>query len=257
VSERVLLARRASGRDHAVVFDGDHLRIEGGFALRRRVPYRAVNGLERVAPWLWLGVGVVPAALGGHDVPPERLDAVERELRARIAALPEGAERIARVDRRRPGARRVPWLSVGGVLVGSLVWLPGAAAPLAVATHLLFCLAFALVVEGWLGRGSVLVGAGAGLLAAHALAAGAAGAAGMTPPALSAAWIGLLGFARTVRAAELPVLTRGAIDTAALVAVGFCALALGSGVSPRLLFTAALGGFASGALTLRRPTPDR
>jgi hypothetical protein len=257
VSERILLARRTSGCDYAVVFETDRLCIEGGFALRRRIPYAAVGGLERLGGWLWLGVGLAPTALGGRDVPAERLAAVERELRTRIAALPEGAERIARLDRRGRSVRAVPWLSLGAALAGSLALLPGAAQPLPLTAWLLLSLGFGVVVEGWLGLGAAIGSAFAGLGAAYVLgdstpAAGAAAA--LMPQLVSAAWIGLLGFARTLREAELPVLTRSVIDTVLLIALGFSAVALASGSHPRLLLLAALGGFASAALVLPRRT---
>jgi hypothetical protein len=251
VSGRVLLARRTSGTDYAVVFESDGVCIEGGFALRRRVPYRAVSGLERHGPWLWLASGLVPTALGGRDVEPERLDGVERELRRRIGALPAGERRLARLDRRRPSDRRVPWVSVGATLAAGVALLPGTDEPLALAASLLLFLAFGLVVEGWLGLGPALVSAGAGLLAAQGIVSGMGGAGVATPQLVSAAWIGLLGFTRVLREAELSVLTRSAIDTAALVAVAFFAVALVSGTSPRLLLASALAGFVSGALVPR------
>jgi hypothetical protein len=259
VSERILLARRTSGRDYAVVLETDQLRIEGGFALRRDIPYRVVHGLERYGSWLWLGVGFAPAAFGGRDVPAERLAVVERELRTRIAALPEGAERIARLDRRGRSVRSVPWLSLGAVLAGSLALLPSAAEPLPLTAWLLLSLGFGVVVEGWLGLGAAIGSACAGLGAASVLGdwtSVAGAAAPLTPQLVSAAWIGLLGFARTLREAELPVLTRSVIDTALLIALGFSAVALASGTHPRLLLLAALGGFASAAFALPRRTTD-
>jgi hypothetical protein len=170
--------------------------------------------------------------------------------------MPAGAKRVARLDGRGPSVRRVPWLSASAVLAGALALLPGSEEPLTVITALLLCLAFGLVVEGWLGLGPALGSAIAGFAAAWGLVGLTSGGGAVTPQLLCAAWIGLLGFARTLREAELSVLTRGAIDTAALVAVAFSVVALTSGTPPRLLLAPALGGFLSGALLWRRRTPD-
>jgi hypothetical protein len=247
----MLLARRASGQDHGVVFGPDALRIEGGFALRRRIPYRSIRGLERAGAWLWLGAGFWPAALGGRDVAPARLDTVEAELRARVAALPGGARRLAAP--RAPRLHR-PWLAVAlaAAFVGAGLAL-GTEPPLALATDGLLLLAVGLVAERWLGHAPLLASGAAGVLAGGLVAFPAllAAPAGFAVRALGAAWIGLLVFTRLRRAAALSVLARSAVDATAVVALAFGVHALASGASPLALAAAALAGSAVAPLVLR------
>jgi hypothetical protein len=249
--ERILLARRASGQDHGVVFGPDALRIEGGFALRRRIPYRSIRGLERAGAWLWLGAGFWPAALGGRDVAPAKLDTVEAELRARVAALPGGERRLAAP--RAPRLHR-PWLSLALASALAGAGLALAREPrLALATDVLLLLAVGLVAERWLGRAPLVASGAAGLLAGGGagMAAFLAAPAGFAARALCAAWIGLLAFARLRRAAALSVLARSAFDATAAVALAFGAHALASGASPLALAAAALAGSAVAPLVLR------
>ena len=248
---RILLARRASGSDHAVVFAPDGLWIEGGFTLRRRIPYRSVHGLERAGAWLWLGTGLLAVGLGGRDVPPAQLAALEVELRARIAALPDGARRLARIDARPPSATRVPWLATALAPAAGFA-LYESASPLGLAPDLLFALAFALSVERWLGRLALLAAAVTGL--------GAASLAGPAAPASfaacgAAASCGLLAFARLVREGRLGVLARSALDGTALLALAFGLYELAVDAPGRALAVAALAGFALAPLVLRPRTP--
>jgi hypothetical protein len=246
---RILLARRASGCDLAVVFEPDALRIEGGFATRRRVAYRSVYGLERAGAWLWLGAGLWPVAIGGRDVPPAQLARVEAVLRERIASLPDGERRTARLAARRAARLHRPWLSaaVAVLLAGALVTRP--VGRLALATDGLLLLAVGLLAERWLGRGPLVASGAAGLLAGGLLA----------PPslvesarALAAAWIGLVAFARLWREAELSVLARSAFEAAAPLALILCVHAFASGAGLLPLAAATLAGFAAAPLVLRR-----
>ena len=253
---RILLARRASGSDHAVVFEPHGLRIEGGLALRRQVPYRSVYGLERAGAWLWLGTGVLPVGLGGRDVPAAQLDAVESELRARIVALPDGAARLTRLAARRAARLHVPWLCAALALACGAALVAGVEARLALATQLLFALAFALPAERWLGPLPVLASGAAGALAGALVPPPAeASLAQQVAPALAAAWLGLAAFVRLGREAELPVLARSAFGGLAPLALAFGAYAVASRASLAGLGLAALAGFAVAPLVLRRASP--
>jgi hypothetical protein len=250
---RILLARRTSGSDHAALFEPDGLRIEGGFAPRRRVPYRSVYGLERAGTWLWLGSGILPVGLGGRDVPAAQLDAVEAELRARIAALPDGTRRLARLDARRTARLHLPWLCPALALVCGAAPASGAESPLALATQLMILLAFGLPAERWLGPmpllASGLVGVSSAALVSPRLVAGFP-----LPlaPALSAAWIGLLAFVRLRREAGLPVLARSAFEWLAPLALALAVCGVASGAGALTLGLAALAGFAAAPLVLRQ-----
>jgi hypothetical protein len=253
---RILLARRASGSDHAVVFEPDGLRIEGGFALRRRVSYRSVYGLERAGAWLWLGAGVVPVGLGGRDVPATQLDALALELRARVAALPDGARRLARLDARRAALLRFPWLCTALALACGAALATAAEGRLALATQLLFLLSFGLPAERWLGPKPLLAsGAVGALIGALVFPLPAASLAQQVAPALSAAWVGLLAFVRLRREVELPVLARSAFEWLAPLALAFAVQGVASGASPLPLGLAALAGFAVAPLVLRQRSP--
>jgi hypothetical protein len=253
---RILLARRASGSDHAAVFEAGGLRIEGGLALRRRVSYASVYGLERTRSWLWVGAGVVPVGLGGRDVPAPQLDAVETELRARIAALPDGDRRLGRLAARRAAQPRFPWLCAALALAFGAALVEGAEGRLALATELLFLLAFGLPAERWLGPRPLLASGAIGApLAALAFPRAAASLAFQVAPTLCAAWIGLGAFARLRREAQLPVLARSAFDWMAPVALAFAVYGLASHASLPGLGLAALAGFAVGPLVLRSTPP--
>jgi hypothetical protein len=249
---RILLARRASGREHAAVFEPEGLRVEGGFAPRRRVAYRAVHGLERAGAWLWVGCGPLPVGLGGRDVPAARLAALEAELRARIAALPDGASRLARLDARRPARPHFPWLALA--LVAALALALAGAFRFMLATDLLLALGLGLVAERWLGRLPLLASGLAAALAAAWLERPAEwlGLASLAARVLPASWIGLLAFARLRRERELSVLARSAFDLTAPLAFAFAVYALASGMRPLLLGMALLVGFATAKLVLRR-----
>jgi len=251
---RVLLARRASGSDHGVVFGPDALRIEGGFALRRRIPYRSIHGVERTGAWLWLGAGFWPVALGGRDVAPAKLDAVEAEVRARVAALPDAERRLASLAGRGAPRPHRPWLGVAlaAALAGAVAF--GAGERLALATDGLLLLAVGLVAERWLGRTALVASGAAGVLAAGLLASASllAAPASFAARALCAAWIGLVAFARLRRADPLSVLARSAFDATAAVAFAFFVQALAAGASPLALAAAALAGCAAAPLVLPR-----
>jgi hypothetical protein len=253
---RVLLARRASGCDHAAVFEPDALRIEGAWPWRRRVAYRRVYGLERAGERLWVGAGFVPALLGGRDVPAAQLDLVVAELRARVAALPGGPRRLARLDARRAARVRSPRLTLvlGAALAAALAATGAGPRELAA---VLFALAFGTLAEAWLGPRPALAAGAAAVLAAGlaALPAAAADPGAFAARALAAGWIGLAGFARLLREGGLPVRARSALDLALPLALGFAAHAAASRASPLALGLAALAGFAVAPLVLRGRSP--
>jgi hypothetical protein len=252
---RILLARRASGSDHAAVFEPDGLRIEGGLALRRQIPYRSVYGVERAGAWLWVGGGLLPVGLGGRDVSAAQLDAVEQELRTRIGALSDGAARLGRLAARRAPRLRFPWLCAALALAFGAALVVDAESRLALATELLFLLAFGLPVERWLGPKPLLASGVAGALLGALFPRAAAGLALQVAPTLSAAWIGLAAFARLRRERELPVLARSAFDWMAPVALAFAAYGVASQASLPGLGLAVLAGFTVGPLVLRRTPP--
>ena len=253
---RILLARRASGSDHAVVFEPDGLRIEGGFALRRRVPYRSVYGLERAGAWLWVGAGALPVGLGGRGVPAAQLSAVEAELRARIGALPDGGRRLARLDVRRAARVHAPWLTALLAVALGVALATTAAGWLDLATDLLFLLCFGLLAECWLGTPPALACAAAALLAASlveppAALADLAAAARILP----AGWVGLLAFARLAREPALSVRVRSACELAAPLALAFGLHGLAVHASPLPLGLGLLAGCAVAPLVLRSTSP--
>jgi hypothetical protein len=254
---RILLARRASGCDHAAVFEPDALRVEGAWPWQRRVAYRRVHGLERAGAWLWVGAGLVPAVLGGCDVPAAQLDLVAAELRARVAALPDGARRRARIDARRAARVRPPWLTLalGAAFAGALA--AGGTGAREAATPLLFVLALGALVESWLGPRAALAGGAAALLAAGLAvpSAAAAGPAAFAARVLPAGWIGLAVFARLACERRLSVRARGALDLALPLALAFAAHAAASRASPLALGLAALAGCAAAPLVLRERSP--
>jgi hypothetical protein len=127
-------------------------------------------------------------------------------------------------------------------------------ARLALATQLLFALAFALPAERWLGPLPVLASGAAGALAG-ALIPPPAEASLQVAPALAAAWLGLAAFVRLRREAELPVLARSAFEGLAPLALAFGAYAVVSRASLAGLGLAALVGFAVAKLVLRRASP--
>jgi hypothetical protein len=251
---RILLARRASGSDHALVFEPDGFRVEGGFAPSRRVAYRRVYGIERAGAWLWVGAGVAPVIVGGGLAAAASLDAAAAELRARVAALPDGAERLARFDARRPPRARLPWLApalaalLGGVLAAE------EALSLSAAAELLFGLALALLGERWLGAWPLFASGAAALLAASLAErpASLAGLATLAAPGLAAGWLGLLACARLLRERSLAVRERSAFDLAAPLGLAFLLSALATAASPLALALGLAAGLGAGLLVLRR-----
>jgi hypothetical protein len=251
---RILLARRTSGSDHALVLEPDGFRVEGGFTPRRRVAYRSVYGLERAGAWLWVGAGLAPVIVGGGAAPAASLDAAAAALRARIAALPDGAARLARMDARRPSRARLPWLAPALTAVLGGVLAAAGALSLSAAAGLLFGLALALLAERWLGAWPLLASGGAALLAASLAErpASLAGFATLAAPALAAGWLGLLARARLLLERSLAVRERSAFDLAAPLGLGFLLSALAAGASPFVLILELGAGLGAGLLVLRR-----
>jgi len=252
---RILLARRTSRRDHTVVFEPGVFRVEGVPCLpRRRIAYRSVYGVERAGVTLWIGAGFVPAGLGGRDVPPAQLAAAEAELRARIAALPDGARRLARLDARRAARVHPPWLTVALAAVLGLAFASASDGKLGLATELLFLLSLGFLAEPWLGPLRLLASGAAALIAGGWVepAATVAGLAALAARLLPASWIGLVAFTRLLRERGLSVRERSGFDLAAPLALGFVVEAFASGASLLPLGLAALAGFAIAPLVLRR-----
>jgi hypothetical protein len=240
---RIVLAGRAPRADQAVAFEAESLSVAGVPLLpARRVALRAIWGLERAGAWLWIGAGLLPLAVGGAGVAPERLAQVEAELRARIGALPGGGGRLARIDARRPGRRHAPWLTPALALAfgAAFALTPERGPVLPFATALALCVAVGLVAEPWLGAGRALASAAAGALAAALLAGVPAVALAPLAPALGLA--GTLAFARVRRERGLGVRMRSALDAAAPLGLALLATALASGLG-----AAALGALAAGA----------
>jgi hypothetical protein len=254
-SERIVLAERPARGAYAIVLDDESFVVEGVARLgRRRVPYLRVYGLERAGAWLWVGVGLVPVALGGEDVPSEQLARLEAALRARIGALPDGASRLARFDARRTLRLQFPWLTAALCLGFALVSVSGLASgtqeTLRFTTNLLLLLSLGLLAEPWLGATRTFVSGALALLTASALSGDGIGLA-LAPLAPALGWAGSLVFARLRREPVLGVRFRSALDSAALlvVALGAHALSLASGSAALLL--AGLVGFGIGPLLLR------
>jgi hypothetical protein len=239
---------RAPRPAHAAVFEAEALVLEGGPGWRsRRVELRDVWGIERAGAALWVGAGFAPAVLGGRDVPGDRLDAVAAQLRARIAALPGGAERLARIDARRDVRVHLSWLTAALALALLLDAFARGAAP-GVATGVLWMAALGVLLERFVGALRLLASGVLGLVAAWAFGAELRGDA---PLVLAAGWLGLLGFARLRREPLLPVRARSAFELAGLLALALALPSLAAG--PSLLgLAAALGaGFAAAKLVLR------
>lgn len=255
MSDRIVLARRQSGREHAVVFDTAGIRVQGGFALRRSLPFRSLDGIERIDSWLWLGGGLSAVGLGGRDVPAERLDEVEAALRERVASLPSGPRQLARIDARPRSQRRLPLLSFAAVAVCGLLD-PGEGLAWASFSVLALSLAVGVITEGWLGRRATFVAGAVGGLAAWGVGS-PLGSESHLAQGLAAGWLGWLAFARVNRADDLSVLARGAVDLAGVLGVGFAALAASQGVAGPLV-AAAAAGFAAAALAFpKKPPPSR
>jgi hypothetical protein len=250
---RILLGRRASGREHALVLEPDGFRVEAGCTRRRPVAYASVYGLERAGARLWVGAGLVPVLLIGGTVP-GALEQAEAALRARIAALPDGAARLARLDARRTRRARLPWLAPALALALAGAPAPeGAFAP-ATGAGILFALALGLLAERWLGARPILVCGVAALLAAGLAErpAGAASLALVAAPALASGWLGLLACARLFRERTLAVRERSAFDLALPLGLAFVLTALAWGASPAALVVGGAAGLAAGLLVLPR-----
>jgi len=211
-----------------------------------------VYGLERAGAWLWVGVGLVPVALGGEDVPSEQLARLEGALRARIGALPDGASRLARFDARRAARPQFPWLTAALCLGFALVFgfASGTQETLRFTTNLLLLASLGLLAEPWLGATRTFASGALALLTASALPGDGIGLA-LAPLAPALGWAGSLVFARLHREPVLGVRFRSALDSGALlvVALGAHALSLASGGAGLLL--AGLAGFGIGPLLLR------
>jgi hypothetical protein len=242
---RMVLAERAGRSAYVVTLEPDALRVAGVPCLPdRRIPLRDVYGIERAGVWLWVGAGWLPVLFGGGDVPAARLTGLETELRARIAALPDGARRLARIDARRTLRPRWPVVTLAGLLALGVAFglaAPGGAA-LGFAINLLLLASLGLLAEPWLGPLRLLASAGAGALAAGVLTAGSLALAGV-PLALGLGLAGTLGFARLRREPTLSVRFRSALEAAAPLVLAVVAHALATGLG-----AAALGAGLAGAL---------
>lgn len=249
---RMVLLERAPRRDYAVSFDAESFAVEGVALLpERRVALRDVYGIERAGAWLWVGAGFVPVLLGGADVRAERLARVEAELRARIAALPGGAGRLARIDARHVAPRARPWLTAALVLGLGAAAAAGGAFGLRMAADLIWLLAVGLAAEPTLGALRLGASAGAALLAACAVA-GVGAWLTLAPAAFALGGAVLLVLARLRRERVLGVRARSALDGGVLLAVALAAHALGSGATARALAAAALAAASLAPLLLRR-----
>jgi hypothetical protein len=250
---RVVLAERAPGPDYAVRFEEGAFVVEGvGRLGGRRVPTRAVFGLERAGAWLWIGAGVIPAVIGGDDVPAERLARVEAELRAALRALPDGQRRLARLDARRTVRLHRPWLTaaLGVAAAAALVFAPQPGPALTFVTNALLLVAVGLLVEPWLGAVRAFVSGAAGWLAA-ASASGRPWLA-LVPLGVTLGWIGFLAVVRVWRETALSVRLRCALDASALFAFAAVAHALATGAPPLAVAAAVLAGALVAPIVLRR-----
>lgn len=252
VAPRIVLAERAPRSDYAVAFEPDAFVVEGvPWRGSRRVALRDVFGIERSGAWLWIGAGVVPVVLGGEDVPAERLARVEAELRARLAALPGGAARLARLDMRRAAKLHRPWLTLALALALSVAFAlaPQDVSALRAATNVLLLVSLGLLAEPWLGAWRVLASGAAAWLAASAASASPWRA--LAPLAVALGWAGLLAAVRMFHEPELSVRCRSALDGGALLSLAVAAHALGLGAAPLGVAAAALAGALVASRTLR------
>ena len=252
-NERIVLTERGTRGSHAIVLDDEGFVVERAAPQKgRRVPYRSVYGLERAGAWLWVGVGLVPVALGGEGAPSEQLARVEAALRTRVAALPDGASRLARFDARRTVRLRFPWLTaaLGLAFAVAFAFVPGTQETLRFTTNLLLLVAFGLLAEPWLGSLRTLASGVVALLAASVLPGVEVGLT-LAPLALALGWAGSLVFARLRREPVLGVRFRSALDSGALLVVALAAHAVSLGSGRTGLWCAGLAGFGIAPLLLR------
>ena len=98
----------------------------------RRVPYDRIQALGPSPGWtlgltLWVSGMSLPVVIGGRGTDPQVLEVVAEEIRGRIGKLPDGAERLARIEAKaRFGSAlvgRVPivTLATGLVLLASVL----------------------------------------------------------------------------------------------------------------------------------------
>ncbi len=252
-SLRIVLATRAPRPAYALVVEAEAFVVTGVPLLpARRIALREVYGLEHAGAWLWIGAGIFPVLLGGADVPAERLASVAAELRARIAALPGGAGRIARIDARAALEPSRPWLTAALVAAFALLFAftPAQGDTLRFVTNLLLLVSVGLVAEPWLGARRVLVSGAFALLAAG-VAAPSGISSVLAPLAPALGWASLLCFLRLRRESVLSVRARSACDGGLLLALAIVLHALSvAGVVP--VAGAALAGLLVAPLLLTR-----
>ena len=249
---RIVLLERSTRRDYAVSFDAESFVVEGVALLPdRRIALRDVYGIERSGAWLWIGVGFVPLVLGGADALAERLARLEAELRARIAALPGGGGRLARIDARRAAPLARPWLAAALALGLGAAFAAAGALGLRAATDLLLLLAIGIAAEPPLGALRLAASGGVALGAAHLVGA-ADGWLALAPGAIALGWAALLLVARLRREPLLGVRARSALDGGLLLAVGLAAHTLGAGPAARAPVAGAFAAALLAPLLLRR-----
>jgi hypothetical protein len=249
---RIVLLDRSPRRDHAVRFEAEAFVVEGVSLLPdRRVPLRKVYGIERSGARLWIGVGFVPALLGGADAAPEGLARVEAELRARIGALPGGRARLAQIDARCGPRPRWPWLAPALALGLGTASALSRTFDQRSATDLLLLLSAGVSAEPVLGPFRLAASGAAALATASLLAGGASGLA-LAPLSLALGWFALIVAARLWREPRLGVRARSALEGGVLLAPLVALHALATGAAPGAQLAGALAAALLARLLLRR-----
>jgi hypothetical protein len=248
---RIVLAERGPRGDYAVTIDAETLRIEGGSRpARQRAALRQIYGVERAGAWLWVGSGLVPMVLGGEDVSAEGLARVEGALRERLAALPGGAGRLARIDARRPLRRHGPWLTLALTAALGLAFAlaPGSGEAPRFVVSLLLLASIGLLIVPWLVRLPLLASGCGAALVACAFATSASWLE-RAPLGFAPGFAGLLLFLRFRRERVLSVRLRSVLDPGVLLTLPLILQALTVAGGVALLAT--LAGFLVAPLVLR------
>ncbi len=240
--------------EHALVFDADAALLTGAaalFARQRRLPYRRIRELERSSAGghsqlaITLARAWRPVLVGGPRADAGAVEAAQHELRARIAALPDGSNRLARIDAARRAVARPPWVTLTGVASLAVLFAAlGGRDPLRFASCELLLLALGRSAEGCVGSLHTLrllgLASAAGWLCAFAWGGGVEGAA----VSLAFGLVGLLAYLRAFRVRSLPLRLRPAVD--ASLGIGLVLLiGAARGAEPAALAAFGVALFAS------------